>query len=173
MISASILSILILASPPVYDSEAAYNKTNSASKETRRGSKIYRSTKKTKLTKKTKRKTRRYRRRNPNRNKQKYRLKTRRKPTGTYNRRKTSRATTYTNKQVNKRTTNKVRKTQVQRHHIQSTQNKTRLSKGKRSAQSPVHLSPLQREILRLKMGVLLRDPEMGHIYRQILNNKK
>ena len=84
-----------------------------------------------------------------------------------------SRATTYTNKQVNKRSTNKVRKTQTQRHHNPSIQKKTQSSKGKRSARSPVHLSPLQREILRLQMGVLLRDPEMGHIYRQILSKEK
>ena len=173
MIAALLISFLILASPPVYDSEAAYNKTNSASKETRRRSQISRSTKKTKLTKKTKRKTRRYRRRNPNRNKQKYRLKTRRKAGGTYNRRKTSRATTFNNKQVNKRTTNKVRKTQVQHQHIQSIQKKTQSSKGKRSARSPVHLTPLQKQMLMLQMEVLLRDPEMGHIYRQILDNKK
>ena len=173
MVAHLLISFLILASPPVYDSEAAYNKTNSASKETKRRSKIYRSTKKTKPTKKTKRKTRRYRIRNPNRNKQKYRLKTRRKAGGTYNRRKTSRATTYTNKQVNKRTTNKARKTQVQRHHIPYTQKKNKPSKGKRSARSPVHLTPLQKQMLMLQMEVLLRDPEMGHIYRQIINNKK
>lgn len=84
-----------------------------------------------------------------------------------------SRATTYTNKQVNKRSTNKVRKTQDQRYHNPSTQKKTRSSKGKRSARSPVHLSPLQKQILRLQMEVLLKDPEMGHIYRQIIKNEK
>lgn len=147
----------LLASPPVYDSEAAYNKTNSASKETRRRSqKISRTTKNRSIKRRTKR---RYRR-----NAVKHRLKIRRK---------TSRATTYTNKQVNKRTTNKVRKTQVQRHHIQSTQKNSKSSKGKRSARSPVHLTPLQKQILRLQMEVLLKDPEMGHIYRQILDSKK
>ena len=36
-------------------------------------------------------------------------------------------------------------------------------------------MTPLQRQILQLQMGVLLNDPEMGHIYRQIIKreNKK
>ena len=110
---------------------------------------------------------------NRRRHNRKYELQRRRKAGGTYSRRKNSRATTYTNKQVNKRTTNKVRKTQDLRHHNPSTQKKSKSSKGKRSARSPVRLSPLQKQILLLQMEVLLKDPEMGHIYRQIINNRK
>jgi hypothetical protein len=93
--------------------------------------------------------------------------------TGNQIRRRNSRATTYTNKQVNKRSTNRVRKTQDLHSHIPSTQLEGKSSKGKTTLRSPAHFTPLQREILRLQMGVLLRDPEMGYIYRQIIRNRK
>ena len=93
--------------------------------------------------------------------------------TGNQTRRRNSRATTYTNKQVNKRTTNKVRKTQDLHSHNPSTQKKGKSSKGKRAARVPVPLSTLQREVLRYQMEILLSDPQMRHYYRQILRNKK
>ena len=105
--------------------------------------------------------------------KPKYNLARRRKAGGTITGRRNSRATNNTNKQVNKRSTNRVRKTQDLRHHNPSTQKKSKSSKGKQSARSPVRLSPLQKEVLRFQMEVLLKDPEMGHIYRQIIKNEK
>ena len=105
--------------------------------------------------------------------KPKYNLTRRRKAGGTITGRRNSRATNNTNKQVNKRSTNRVRKTQDLRHHNPSTQKKSKSSKGKRSTRSPVLLSPLQKEVLRFQMEVLLSDPEMGPIYRQVIKSKK
>ncbi len=46
--------------------------------------------------------------------------------------------------------------------------------KGKTTKKTPRRkMSRLQREVLRYQMEVLLTDPEMGRIYRQILRNKK
>ncbi len=110
---------------------------------------------------------------NRRRHNQRYELQRRRKAGGTITRRRNSRATTYNNKQANKRSTNRVRKTQDLRHHNPSIQKKSKSSKGKRSARSPVHLSPLQKQMLMLQMEVLLSDPEMGPIYRQIIESRK
>ena len=169
------IPFLILASPPVYDSEAAYNKTNSASKETRRRSRTSRANKNinSKVNKKLKRTTRRFRRRNPKRNKAKYQLKVRRKAGGTFTRRQNSRATNNTTKRVRKKTTNKKRRLQRVQDSIQHRKGKGNPSKKSARRRSPGHLSPLQREMLRYQMHILLSDPEMGPIYRQILKDQK
>ena len=107
------------------------------------------------------------------RHNQKYELKRRRKAGGTYNRRsKKSRATNNNNKRVRKRTTNRVRRKQHVQHPSQQG-NKGKPSKKGTRPRSPVHLSPLQREMLRYEMQILLSDPELGHIYRQILRESK
>ena len=173
MYSVLLTSFLFLASPPVYDSEAAYNKTNSASKETRRRSRTSRATKNRKSQVRRQSKTKRLvkrRRGNIQRSSRSRHIRgygTQRR-TRHQTRRQNSRATNNTSN----RTTNRVRKNQYTHQHP-TPNKKSKPSKGKRSARSPVHLSPLQREILRLQMGVLLRDPEMGHIYRQILSKEK
>ena len=113
------------------------------------------------------------RRRTRSSRKPKYNLTRRRKAGGTITGHRNSRATNNTNKQVNKRSTNKVRKIQDLRHHNPSTQKKSKSNKGKRSARSSVRLSPLQKQMLMLQMEVLLSDPEMGPIYRQIIENRK
>ena len=111
-------------------------------------------------------------RRNRSRRKPKYSLTRRRKAGGTITGHRNSRATTNTNKQVRKKSTNKVRS----KHHVQhSTQqgNKGKPSKKDTRSRSPGHLSPFQREVLRYQMQILLSDPAMGPIYRQILRKGK
>ena len=154
------LIISLLAPVPTVSSEATKNRKSQVSRQS-------------KAKRTVKRRRGNIKRRNRSRRKPKYSLTRRRKAGGTITGHRNSRATNNTNKQVRKRSTNRVRKTQTQRHHNPGTQKKTRSSKGKRPARSPVHLSPLQKQMLMLQMEVLLSDPEMGPIYRQIINNKK
>ena len=105
---------------------------------------------------------------NRRRHNRKYELKRRRKAGGTITGQRNSRATN----NIRKRTTNRVRKNQHSHQH-QSSKKKVVPSKRKRSARSPVHLSPLQKQMLMLQMEVLLSDPEMGPIYRQIIDSSK
>ena len=109
---------------------------------------------------------------NRRRHNQKYELKRRRKAGGTYNRRpKKSRATKNTNRQVNKRTTNRERTPHVQNPTKQGSKDTTR--KASPQSRPSGRLSPLQREVLRYQMQILLSDPQMGPIYRQILRRSK
>ena len=92
--------------------------------------------------------------------------------TGNQTRRRNSRATTNTNKQVNKRTTNRIRRSP----HVQHTSkqgNKSTTGKASPLRRPPGQLSVFQREVLRYQMQTLLSDPQMGSIYRKILKSKK
>lgn len=170
MVACVLSTLLILASPITYDSEATYNKTDSASRKVNRGSQTSRKAKRKKSRVNPRRTAKRRRgnikRRSKVRHNRRYMLKRRPKAGGTITGRQNSRATNSNRK----RTTNRVRKNQ----HIHQHPPKKRVSsKRKRSARSPVHLSPLQKQMLMLQMEVLLSDPEMGPIYRQIINNSK
>ena len=113
------------------------------------------------------------RRTNRRRHNQKYELKRRRKSGGTFIRRRNSRATNNTNKQVNKKYTNRQRRIPHVQQSTHPNKKKSKSSKGKRQSRSSVSLSPLQKEVLRYQMQILLSDPEIGPIYRQILRTKK
>ena len=60
----------------------------------------------------------------------------------------------------------------VQRRVVKRT--KPPVKKKKKLKPKPKRqLTPLQREFLRMQMGILLSDPEMGPIYRQIITPRK
>ena len=112
-------------------------------------------------------------RRKRNRHKKKYTLTRRRKAGGTFNQnRRKSRATNNTNKRVRKNNTNRRRR----KSHVQDTTKKGYKDSARKASprsRSSGRLSPLQREMLRFKMQILLSDPELGPIYRQILRESK
>lgn len=102
-----------------------------------------------------------------------------------------NRKSTISNQAKKKRTVRRLRKRNVRKNKSKYQLKRRRKAGGtynrKRVVQKPkpkpvrkldrrnFKMTPLQRQILQLQMGVLLNDPEMGHIYRQIIKreNKK
>ena len=102
-----------------------------------------------------------------------------------------SRKSTVSSQAKKKRTVRRLRKRSVRKNKPKYQLKRRRKAGGtynrKRVVQKPkpepvkkldrrkFKMTPLQRQILQLQMGVLLNDPEMGHIYRQIIKreNKK
>lgn len=108
-------------------------------------------------------------RNNRRRHNQKYELQRRRKAGGTITRTRNSRATNNRNNTVRKRNTNRRVRTQTHQQATPPRQRQAQSSKNSRSARA----RQARKELFRYQLEILLSDPEMGPLYRRIIESQQ